>query len=189
MILCGIDYSLTSPSVCVHEGDEWNPENCKFYFFKKKAEWGKQFRGRDYPDWTVDMQRYQNLTSWVMGIVQDHKVDKAFIEDYAFGATGRVFHIAENTGLMKYGLYVSKIPYDTYAPGAIKKFATGKGNAKKAQMMESFVAETGIKIFDILKVKEGSETPASDIVDAYFICKMGFDNEKNNHSERTAEVG
>ena len=32
MIVAGIDYSLTITAICVHEGDEWNVNNCRFYY-------------------------------------------------------------------------------------------------------------------------------------------------------------
>ena len=171
MVICGIDYSLTSPAICVHEGDEWRYENCTFYYLKKKPGWSKQYRGKSYPDWKSDQQRYQKLTEWVLKIVQDHGVTHAFIEDYAFAAKGLVFNIAENTGLMKYGLYASNIPFHTYAPMAIKKFATGKGNAAKSDMIEAFKNETGVSIYEAIGVKDTNGSPSSDIVDSYWIAK------------------
>ena len=54
----------------------------------------------------------------------------------------------------------------------VKKGATGKGNADKDKMYEAFVNETKIdlkKIFDTEKVGN----PISDIVDSYYIMKVG----------------
>ena len=56
----------------------------------------------------------------------------------------------------------------------VKKGATGKGNADKDMMYEAFVKETKIdlkKLFDTEKVGN----PISDIVDSYFIQKVGND--------------
>ncbi len=48
----GIDYSMTSPSICVHYGEEWSIRNCQFYFLtdRPKLE-GKtnQFNGTLHP--------------------------------------------------------------------------------------------------------------------------------------------
>lgn len=183
MIIAGIDYSMTSPSICIHEGESWDYKNCTYYFFGKKPI-SKNFKGRDYPEWKKDQERFQKLTAWTLECLSNHKsIDEVWIEDYAFGAKGRVFHIAENTGLMKYALYVQGISFNLISPPTVKKFATGKGNAKKEMMIESYKQETGINIFDKLGVKEGNMTPASDIVDSFWICKYGFE-QKNNNIER-----
>lgn len=178
-IICGIDFSLTSPAITVHEGDEWSYDRCTFYFLKAKNPfWSNKYRGKTYPNWTSAQQRYQRLTEWTLKIMQDHKVEKAYIEDYAFAAKGLVFNIAENTGLMKYGLYASQIPFDLFAPTAIKKFATGKGNAGKSDMIEAFKKDTGISIYEAIGVKDTNSSPSSDIVDSYWICKYGLEQDK-----------
>jgi hypothetical protein len=40
------------------------------------------------------------------------------IEDYAFGASGKVFDIAETIGAIKNQFYTSSIPYKKYPPSA-----------------------------------------------------------------------
>lgn len=176
-VVCGIDYSLTSPAIVVHEGEHWDLNNCTFYFFKKKLGPKGRFIASEYPDWKQSEERYQKLTAWAMSIMQKHKVERACVEEYAFGAsgsTGRLFSIGENTGLMKYGLYISGIPFTTISPGSVKRFACGKGNAKKQQMIEAFKQDTGINLYDVCEVKDGVESPTSDIADAYWICKATF---------------
>jgi hypothetical protein len=41
-------------------------------------------------------------------------------------------------------------------------------------MEEAFIAETGINIRDRLSLSEKSSNPSSDIIDAYFITKFGW---------------
>lgn len=187
MIIAGIDYSMTSPALCIHDGAEWDYKNCKFYFFGAKP-LDKRYISIEYPKWKTEQERFGNLTAWVLNAVNDNKVDEILLEGYAFGATGRVFNIAENTGLLKYGLYVQGIPFDVVSPTTVKKFASGKGNANKEMMIESFHKDTGIDIFSKLGIKEGKMTPSSDIVDAYWICKMLWErkNDKNDHLKRSA---
>ena len=185
MIYVGIDYSLTSPAICIHEGDTWSEKNCSFYFFGGKPT-DKKFKSIKYPEWNRDQERYQKLTKWVMDSITPYNPDVIWIEDYAFGANGRVFHIAENTGLMKYALYLQGYKFNLVSPTTAKKFATGKGNAKKEAMIEAFKSDTGMDIFEKSGVKEGKLTPSSDIVDAYWICKFGWNNEKNNNIERAS---
>ena len=92
------------------------------------------------------------------------------IEDYSYGSTGRVFHIAENLGLLKYKLKMEcDWDYTLLPPSVIKKFATDKGNANKELMLESFEKDTGVNLEVLFDTK--SKSPISDVADAYFICK------------------
>ena len=66
-------------------------------------------------------------------------------------------------------------------PSVVKKGATGKGNADKDMMYEAFLKETKIdlkKIFDTDKVGN----PVSDIVDSYYVAKVGYENSISNKS-------
>ena len=180
MIVCGIDYSLTSPALTVHVGSSWSIKNCRFYYLSKRGKYSvntSMFYGTEYPDYVSDEHRYDNLKSWVMSNLQTYGcIDHVFIEGYAFGAVGRVFQIAENTGCLKHQLWIESIPHTVYPPTSIKKFATGKGNAKKDQLYEAFITETSVDIrreLGIINVNQWN--PLSDIVDSYYIAKMGFE--------------
>ena len=179
MIVAGIDYSLTSPAICVHEGEKWNVENCTFYYLidsVKKLVVNDQFKGMLYPTYKTDTERYDNLSKWSSVIVTRRNVGYCFIEGYAFNAVGRVFQIAENTGLLKYNLWKNGVEYDVFAPPSVKKYSTGKGNAKKELMYECFLEETGLNIRDELGITSDKQwNPLSDIVDSYYIAKMGYE--------------
>lgn len=182
MIVCGIDYSLTSPAITVHQGDQWSVDNCRFYYMSTKQKNlvdTNMFHGTLYPKFDSDTQRYDNLSRWSIGMVAT--ADKAFIEGYAFGAVGRVFQIAENTGLLKYFMWKRGVPFDVFAPSEIKKHATGKGNATKDKLYDAFVIETGVDIRQELGIINLNDwNPVSDIVDSYYIAKLGFMKEKQN---------
>lgn len=186
MVIAGVDYSLTSPAICVHTGAEWKYENCRFHFFRKKKQLdGQEFIGYDYPEWDCDQKRYENLSAWSLDIMFYGDVTHAYIEGYAFGAVGRVFNIAENGGYLKQRLWLCGIPFEVPAPTVIKKFATGKGNASKEMMYDAFIAETGVDIrarLDIMSPKNWN--PISDIIDAYYIAKFGFfEEQKHNDTD------
>jgi len=84
------------------------------------------------------------------------------LESYAFGARGdAVTKIAENGGVLKHEMLNYGVPFETVPPTTVKKYATGKGNAKKLDMYDAFVERTGQE----LKFKAWS-----DIVDSYFIA-------------------
>lgn len=178
-IVAGVDYSMTSPSICVHEGEEWSHENCRFYYLVKREKLvfeNNLFSGSVYPSYDIDTERFDNLSQWSVDIINKHNVDECYIEGYAFGATGRVFHIAENGGILKHKLWLNGTPFEVMAPTTIKKFATGKGNANKEKLYDAFVEETGIDIRKTLDISNKSWNPVSDIVDAYYIAKYGFMN-------------
>jgi Holliday junction resolvasome RuvABC endonuclease subunit len=96
------------------------------------------------------------------------------------GSKGRVFNIAENTGVLKYRFWNFQIEFKTIAPTVIKKFATGKGNSNKEQMQLVFEQENSIRLKNELNMTEKQWNPSSDLIDAYYICKYGYQNEQNN---------
>ena len=92
------------------------------------------------------------------------------------GSRGKVFNIAENTGVLKYKIYNLGIPLEIVPPTTVKKFATGKGNSDKDQMHQAFMQDTGIDLkYKITPDKTKVSNPVSDIVDSYYICKFLYD--------------
>ena len=191
----GIDYSLSSPGICVNTSKgEFKTEDCTFYFltntkkydttFKSLTEpygiWGEvKFIGSPHNEYTSEPERYSQIADWAINIIKSYgdattgmnRIKPTIqIEDYSYGSTGRVFHIAENLGLLKYKLKMEcGWDYTLLPPSVIKKFATDKGNANKDLMLDAFEKDTSInlaKLFDTT-----SKSPISDIADAYFICK------------------
>ena len=188
----GIDYSLSSPGVCVNTSEEeFRYEDCKFYFLtstkKYVGAWKEQiafgtsaveYIGTPHKPYSSEPERYNNIANWVIDIINSqyslNHVSKKHpiiqIEDYSFGSTGRVFHIAENLGLLKYKLKIEcGWDYTLLAPSVIKKFATDKGNANKELMLGAFQEDTGVNLG--LLLDSSVKSPITDIADAYFICK------------------
>lgn len=173
--IVGIDYSMSSPSICVHVGTEWSFNNCKFYFLtnKKKCQLHhKQFLGSPHIDFSSQEERFDSIASWAISHIPYGA--QVYIEGYAFAAKGVVFNIAENTGVLKHKLYVrDQNTINIVAPSSVKKYATTKGNADKMMMYEHFVDETQFDISATIHCNEG-DSPMSDIVDSYFIAKYAF---------------
>ena len=184
----GIDYSLSSPGVCINTSEEeFRYEDCKFYYltntkkyqgtFKEKMAFGTsavEYIGTPHKPYSSEPERYNNIANWAIDIIksytwwQEHPIIQ--IEDYSFGSTGRVFHIAENLGLLKYKLKIEcGWDYTLLAPSVIKKFATDKGNANKELMLGAFQEDTGVNLEVLLD--SSVKSPITDIADAYFICK------------------
>lgn len=185
MIIAGIDYSLTSPCICIFNGrmhGEFSYKNCSFYFLtdtKKNATmFNNNIRGELFPDYTAECGRYDSISDWAVDLLIGS--EQVALEDYAYGAKGRVFHIAENTGILKYKLWQQSIPLDVIQPTRVKKLASGKGNASKQEMFEAFVKETGTDLrihFD--QIGKEVKNPITDIVDSFYICKAVYDNQLN----------
>ena len=62
--------------------------------------------------------------------------DLAVIEGYSFGSTGRsLFQIGELGGVVRLMLHDAEIPFVEVSPSSVKKYATGRGNAGKAEVL------------------------------------------------------
>ena len=183
--IVGIDYSLNSPAICIAD-DNFKFDKCSFHFLTSKKKHlgkiGKNIFGYEHKEYNNPIIRFSNISMWALDIIHKYKKDTAqvFVEGYSFGSKGQaVFQIAENCGILKYRLQMSpSILYDTIVPSVVKKYASGKGNADKQLMYDSFLNHTGadlLKTFDMGKLNN----PVTDIVDSYYIAKVGYENIKS----------
>ena len=184
--IAGVDYSLTSHAICVWKSEDdriFDFDSCDVYYLETTSRQRTATHGilnlhsEPYPDWETEEQRHDLLSEWAMSILQGCEV---FIEGYAFATSGKshVRSVAENTGLLKHKLYKSKHEYSSVPPSMVKKYATGRGNATKEVMYEAFSAElvTPPDLQQRLKPKSKKlSNPVTDIVDAYFIAKWGWE--------------
>jgi Holliday junction resolvasome RuvABC endonuclease subunit len=178
--LVAFDYSLSCPCMCVSTESGW--KNAFFFYLTtvKKAT-GVFCDGRVvgdlHKDYRTEQERYNNIADHFMSILDTHRINKyviTFIEDYSFGSKGKVFHIAENCGILKHKLWSRGSDIETIPPTVIKKFATTKGNADKQGMYDAFIKQTEVDLQSMSPDKKlGS--PVTDIVDAYFIAQMGHE--------------
>lgn len=192
MIYAGIDYSMSSPSICVWDSSTpLSFMNCKVYNFGNWSH-SKTLQGSysnisvlKQPSFDCNEERFLNIGNWAKAVLLQERVGKVALEGYSYGSKGNTFEIGENTGVLKQQLFFLKIPFVVLAPSDIKKKATGNGSAGKPLMYESFLNTEGIFIEDIipydkigdskLLVKK-SETPwdlkpIDDIIDSFFILK------------------
>lgn len=137
----------------------------------------KNILGTEHTEYKNPIERFELLSNWALTIINKLITPKIFIEGYSFGSKGQaIFQIAENCGILKYRL--KQYDYKILVPSVIKKFATGKGNADKQKMYEQFTQDTNtnmIKTFDIPTLSN----PITDIIDAYYIAKTGYENIKS----------
>lgn len=178
--ILGIDYSMTSPSLCFFTGGDFNFSNCKIHYLtsRKKCQGHHDNMSGDLFPLVEGMAKFNMISDWVMDLVKKYEPQKVYLEDYAYGASGRIFHIAENTGLLKYKLWLAGIEAIPVAPTTIKKFAASKGNVKKDGMEVAFIEETKYNVKEVLEMTPKQWNPSSDIIDSYYICKYGYNQEK-----------
>jgi len=179
MIVAGIDYSSTSPAICVmNEGDKL--ENCAFLIFVKK-------------ELTIDplpfklkqvvipkhlakgcTEKYIFLAQFCTDFLLACNVGLIVQEDYSYASSGLVFHIGENAGILKAFLLANglKEKFELRTPPVFKKFATGRGNCDKKMMYDSFYADTDCDLMKMLG-RKSINSPINDMVDAYWIAKYG----------------
>jgi len=175
--IIGIDYSLTSPAVCVNiDGDA----GLMFYYLTNKKKWtgmmSEEIVGYEHKEWKDPIQRFKYISDFALDIIYPSINPIIFIEGYSYGSKGQgLFQIAENCGILKYRLQEKSYPYETVVPSVVKKGATGKGNADKDMMYNAFVAETNIDLKSIFETEKVGN-PISDIADSYFIQKVGYEN-------------
>ena len=184
--LAGIDYSLTSPAICVWKGTDdnrqFNFNMCNVYYLETAQRLKRpqheilNLHTEIYPEWETEEQRHDLLSDWAMNIINGCEV---FIEGYAFATSGKshVRSVAENSGLLKHKMYKIGQSFTSVPPSVIKKYATGKGNANKDLMYNTFSKEcvTPENLHKTLKPKSTKLTnPTTDIVDSYWICKYGW---------------
>jgi len=190
--IVGIDYSITSPGVCVFDisAKDFKFANCKFYYSTEKlsaAHRGANITGHFAPECQCPEQRFDQLSEWAIKLFASNSL--VGIEGYSYSSFGLNFSVGENLGLLKYklwkrGIYSGNYPV-TVNPASLKKFATGKGNATKVDMFEAFksadpdgyamlndVIPIKLKKIGVKKPKFEFSAPISDLIDAYFICKF-----------------
>jgi hypothetical protein len=176
----GIDYSMTSPAICIHTGDSWSIDNCEFHYITDKKRLSldiEQFHSSPPPVFSCRYERYEMLTDWVIESINlDNLEDVSIaIEGYSFGSKGLVYQIGGNGEFLRWYLWTLGHEISEYAPSALKKFAADHGQASKVMMYEAFFQDTNLDLESVLSCKS-KNNPLSDVVDSYFVCKYHFQN-------------
>jgi hypothetical protein len=195
--IVGIDYSISSPSICLYNGiirDDWDINLCEFHFFSKKVKeisiidnYGLKFVVYPFIKRTSlsDIEYFMELAAWTIDVVlpidsyADSSLPQIAMEGYSYSGKGMVFNLAENCGILKSQFFILGLDYTIVSPSEVKKFATGKGNVGKIVMEEQWDKDTGIDLKSILKIHSGM-SPLSDIIDSYYICSWFYNYLNNN---------
>jgi crossover junction endodeoxyribonuclease RuvC len=94
------------------------------------------------------------------------RADLVVIEGYSMGTARQQSHahaLGELGGVVRLALFEEGIPFVDVAPAALKKYATGKGNANKGQVLEAASKRSGLDF-------AGDDNRA----DAWWLRQMGL---------------
>lgn len=183
MNIAGIDYSISCPSICIYDlNKKFNYKNCNFYLNQQHVTKKEQNRrstlnlNNIFFSYRINSnsneEQYYFLADWALSILILNNVNKVILESYALGAKGKVFNIAEATGILKHYLFLNNINIYTYTPSFNKKSFSGKGNANKEYMISVFNEKNKISISEELGLKKDfTLSPISDIVDSYSLIE------------------
>ena len=109
-----------------------------------------------------DPQRMIILTEKIMSHLKDD--DVIAIEGFSYGSRGRGISFQFGYGYaVRIALFTANKPFLIVTPSQVKKYATGKGNSSKDNM-----------ILPIFK-KWGFEHDSDNVRDAYVLAKIAFD--------------
>lgn len=158
--------------MCISDGSPtW--EDSRVFFVTQTKKYAGDFAnctGVLQPEWSTQEERFDFLADFFVSKMEPS--DRVLIEGYAIAAKGRVFHIGENTGLLKHSMWKKGIEFVVAPPSAIKKHATGKGNVDKSSMNDAFVKLTGYDLRGAMGLTGDSWNPSSDVIDSFFAMKL-----------------
>lgn len=179
MILIGVDYSITSPAITVFNQDSGELRFICFRQKKKDVSLDSRVNMLEMPVYGCEQERHHLLSTKLFEAAVGcfGAIGGAYMENYAYAGSGQVFNIAEATGCFKQLLFRNGIPLDVFQPTSVKKVATGKGNAKKHEMLAQFTKDVADPYPWFGRVYAGEEkiiSPVSDIVDSYYVLKTGL---------------
>lgn len=188
MKVCGIDFSLSSPSLSIIDNGKLEGLYC-IRATKKQEVNNPIITLLEYPIYKTEMERFDKLTSLILNFIPSD-ITLCYIENYAFGPSANMaFSIGECTGLMKYKYY-KRFNQELYAvpPTVVKKFATKSGKATKRQMVDEF-SKNEFDIYNAFCLVDDKldkiKKPIDDICDAYWISKYAYEQVIMQESNKT----
>lgn len=111
-------------------------------------------------------ERLSIVNKTVLQLCLEEEINCVLLEGYSFASRNSQAHsIGELGGCIRMTLWECSIPYIEIPPTSRAKFATGKGNSGKTEVISSVSSKTG-KVF--------SGSGADDECDAWILEQMGL---------------
>jgi len=150
----GIDQSLTSTGIVILDED------------------AKIFASTIINSKEKGVKRLSDLSKKITEYLKNYnppKMIKIFIEGYSFGSRlGQAFSIGEWGGVLRKSLYELGYNIAVIPPTSLKKFITGKGNAKKELMLKEVFKKYNVDFTD------------NNLADAYGLARMAWSIDKQS---------
>lgn len=180
MKISAIDWSMSAPSITTFNTDrEFKFSNCSSYYLTNTKKYIINDIDLDIHgfklddiigDYNSNEERWDRLSDWGIEIIRDSEY--CLIEGYSFGSTSSMIcQIAENAGLLKHKIYKMGTPLTIAEPSKIKKFASGKGNATKPILYQSFVEQEQVQLRDTFNMSGDVWEPMAGVIDSFYMCK------------------
>lgn len=113
--------------------------------------------------WRVKSRGAQRLVD-IREVVANvaYQVDVVVLEGYSYASANQAHQIGELGGVIRAWLFEQHVPFVEVPPAVLKKFATGRGNADKDQVLAAAIRRFGF---------EGENNNAAD---AWLLRYMGL---------------
>ena len=116
-------------------------------------------------------ERLSEVTKSVLHECLENEIDCVVIEGYSFASrSGQAFSIGELGGCIRMTLFECNIPIVEIPPTCRAKFATGRGNASKGEVISAISAKTGI----IFSGASGNDECDAWVLEQMAITKVGL---------------
>ena len=142
MNLLGLDPSLTSTGISISDDP-----------------------GIAFHSYEEDVNRLIDIRNYVLGMCMEENVKCVVMEGYSYGSRTRAHSLGELGGVLKVAFDEAWIPYVIVPPTSRAKFATGRGNAGKAEVISAVSFKTN---------RSWSGKGIEDRIDAWVLREMGL---------------
>lgn len=189
IVSVGIDLSLVSPGIVIRNGFS---THAYFYANRKKDQNrsmklehnGGCFYLHPLPSCKsapTTMIRYTTIVNDIIKIITAYPTTRIRLEGYAYNilsSSSSTLH--ELGGILKYQLHTHHRTWEEIPPTQLKKLFTGKGNATKNEMYQSFISKGQPDLLTAFDFKPSKciPNPVQDIIDAYALSDSWNDNLK-----------
>ena len=170
MILAGIDLSMNGPAIAKFDTSKnFCFKNIQFYYLTTLKKYQcvilDNVVGAPIKDYSTNEERWNNIAEWCLASTID--CDIVNIEGMSFGATSNsLAQIGEMTGVVKHKWFLNNIKINVTPPTQNKKAFSGKGNATKGDMIDTFIKKFDYNIIDLFKINGSNLHPVEDICHA-----------------------
>jgi Holliday junction resolvasome RuvABC endonuclease subunit len=119
---------------------------------------------------TRGVERLKEIRDSIINTAVEHHIEVVAIEGYSYASRMSQSHsLGELGGVVRLALFEHSIPFVVIPPTSRAKFATGKGNAGKPEVMSSVSAKTGI----IWSGGDGGDRCDAWVLEQMLLVKLG----------------